>query len=51
MKKIIIAVIAIFMLSTIAVYADGGKKRAKSSIHKKSPAKTKCTNRPGCICN
>ncbi|MBL0182780.1 MAG: hypothetical protein IPP96_11000 [Chitinophagaceae bacterium] len=51
MKKLFLSIIAILILSTVTVYADGGKKPVKKAPHKKVNTKAKCPNRPGCICN
>jgi len=50
MKKFFLSIVAMSMLSTITVSAGGGKKPAKKILHKKVGTKTKCPNRPGCIC-
>lgn len=51
MKKILSCLLAILILSGFTVYANGGKKPAKKTPHKKENAKKVCPNRPGCICN
>ena len=64
MKKIFLSIIATVIMSSVAVYAEGGKKATKKASAKKEctkancpdkadckKTKTICPNRPGCICN
>ena len=64
MKKIFLSIIATVIMSSVAVYAEGGKKATKKAPAKKGCTKTNCPdkpdckktkticpNRPGCICN
>jgi len=60
MKKIILGMFALTMLSSVAL-ADTGKKTKKAKAQvvcgkncpetKNCHKTTKCPNRPGCICN
>lgn len=62
MKKIFLSIIVTVIVSSVAVYAEGGKKVAKKATTKKECTKancpdkpnchkTVCPNKPGCICN
>lgn len=51
MKKVFLGVIVIVAMSSVAAYADGIKKPIKKNAAKKESTKTKCPNKPGCICN
>ena len=62
MKKIFLSIIATVIMSSVAVYAEGGKKAAKKQTAKKECTKANCPdtknchkaicpNKPGCICN
>lgn len=62
MKKIFLSILATVIMSSVAVYAEGGKKVAKKASAKKEYTKANgpdaknyrksvCPNRPGCICN
>lgn len=58
MKNIIVGFIALTMMSTTAVYAGGGKKKAKAkTVCTKTCPETKdcrkdakCPVQPGCVC-
>ncbi len=61
MKKAFIGILALTLLSTTSVLAEGGKKvkkaKAKVECSKGCPEtkdchkNAKCLNKPGCICN
>ncbi len=62
MKKIVLSIVVMFVMSSVAVYANGSKKIAnKKAVQKECKKancpdkanckKTTCPNRPGCICN
>jgi len=53
MKKILLSTLALVIMSAGIAYADGGKRNTKTKkpVQKKERTKTKCPNRPGCICN
>ena len=58
MKKILFSILAISLLSTTAVFADGGKKAAKKQATNKTcpkgcPKTKDCSKNcpiPGCVC-
>ena len=61
MKKIFLSIVATVLLSTLAVYADNGKKIAKKQATKKECTMTDCKDKakchkatcsmPGCVCH
>jgi hypothetical protein len=51
MKKLLLSTIAVILMSSVAVYAEGSKKTTKKAVAKKERTKTNCPNKPGCICN
>ena len=48
MKKIFLSIIAIVIMSSVAVYAEGGKKVTKKAIAKKECTKANCPDNPNC---
>lgn len=62
MKKIFLSIVATVIISSVAVYAESGKKVTKKASVKKECTKANCPdrknchkaicpNKPGCICN
>ena len=61
MKKAFIGILALTLVSTTPIFAEGGKKvkkvKAKVECSKSCPDKkdchknAKCPNKPGCVCN
>ncbi len=62
MKKIFLSIAATVIMSSVAVYAHGGKKVTKKAVAKKECTKANCPDKPncrkavcpdkpGCICN
>lgn len=62
MKKIFLSIFATVIMSSVAVYAEGGKKVTKKAVAQKECTKANCPDtknchkavcpyKPGCICN
>jgi hypothetical protein len=48
MKKIFLSIVAVLLLSSAAVYANGGGKTAKKHVTKKECTKANCPDQSNC---
>jgi len=60
MKKIFFSILATLLISTVSVYAEGGKPAAKKQAVKKECSSANCPDKancpkpickPGCVCH